>query len=179
MTWLRRTMQARPGPAAAAARAAALPVTPRDGRGLPVEDAEPGPARRAQPSRSSRLTAARGSGRWPRPGTGSTRPTRGGRRHKETVANSGKKDDFFDAWSCWRRNRRPLRCVPALMLLHHPNRPSPNLRRKALARRLPGFHRSILSRVGASSKPGAVQHGKDGLTLRIQPQKEDAHCPND
>ena len=66
-----------------------------------------------------------------------------------------------------RRNRRPLRCVLALMLLHHPNRPSPDLRRKALACRLPCFHRSILSRVGASSKPGAVQFSSSIRISRV------------
>src|SRR5208283_5202771 len=76
-----------------------------------------------------------------------------------------------------RRNRRdcgPLRRMIAPMLLHHPNRPSPDLRREFVRGLLLRFHDPILSRVGASGKPGAVQTIKDGGTpedWKSQPAK--------
>ena len=54
-----------------------------------------------------------------------------------------------------RHDRRPLRGMIALVIDHHPHRALAHLRRK-LVRRL-ACHGSILSRVGASGKPGAVQ----------------------
>jgi hypothetical protein len=42
------------------------------------------------------------------------------------------------------------------VILHHSNRPPANLSRK-FVRRLLRVHSPILSRVGASGKPGAVQ----------------------
>src|SRR4051794_33845009 len=54
-----------------------------------------------------------------------------------------------------RADCRPLRGVLALVLEHHPYGSLLHLRRVALHCFL-GFHGSILSRVGASGKPGAV-----------------------
>jgi hypothetical protein len=54
-----------------------------------------------------------------------------------------------------RVDRRPLRGVLALVVQDHPNRPGTDLRgigRNSLR------HHSILSRVGASDKPGAVHY---------------------
>src|SRR5262249_9206482 len=51
-----------------------------------------------------------------------------------------------------RADRRPLRAVLLLVLLHQPDGPLPDLRRK-LAR---SSHGSSLSTFGASGKPGAV-----------------------
>ena len=50
------------------------------------------------------------------------------------------------------------------MLQHHPHRPFPDLRGKRLRR--PARHGSILSRVGASGKPGAVQGVQGRLDLQ-------------
>src|SRR4051794_11356896 len=55
-----------------------------------------------------------------------------------------------------RADRRPLRGVLTLVLEHHSHGSLLHLRRVAL-RCLLGFHGSILSGVGASGKPGAVQ----------------------
>src|SRR5262245_2482192 len=52
-----------------------------------------------------------------------------------------------------RDDRRPLRLVLPLMLEHHPNSPFTELRRIFCC----CFHDSILSRIGVSGKPGAVQ----------------------
>src|SRR5262249_28670053 len=65
-----------------------------------------------------------------------------------------------------RDDRRPLRLVFPLMLEHHPNSPFTELRRIFRC----CFHDSILSRIGVSGKPGAVQSGLrvpqfDGLVL--------------
>jgi hypothetical protein len=57
-----------------------------------------------------------------------------------------------------RCHRRPARRVLAGVIQNHPNRTVPDLRRK-LVRRL-ACHGSILSGVGASGKPGAVQTDK-------------------
>ena len=54
-----------------------------------------------------------------------------------------------------RDDRRPARRMLALVIQHHPHRAGADLRRK-LVRRL-ACHRSTLSGVGASDKPGAVQ----------------------
>src|SRR5690606_18310151 len=60
-----------------------------------------------------------------------------------------------------RLDRRPLRTVRALVLQHHPHRPLPDFR--GILHWL--GHDSILSRVGASRNPGAVQRGSS-TTLR-------------
>src|SRR3546814_9131229 len=52
-----------------------------------------------------------------------------------------------------RRHRRPQQRIFAAMLLHHPNRTLADLGGKLV--RL--VHGSFLSRVGASTNPGAVQ----------------------
>jgi hypothetical protein len=52
-----------------------------------------------------------------------------------------------------RLHRRPLRLMRRLMIKYQPNRPFPYLRGIPICR----FHRSILSRNGASGKVGAVQ----------------------
>src|SRR5262249_25203153 len=54
-----------------------------------------------------------------------------------------------------RDDRRPLRLVFPLMLEHHPNSPSTELRRILCC----CFHDSILSRIGVSGNPGAVHVG--------------------
>src|SRR6201997_1974432 len=58
-------------------------------------------------------------------------------------------------------DRRPLRGVLALVVQDHPNRAGTDLRG---IRRNSLRHRSILSRVGASDKPGAVQGARQPLT---------------
>ena len=50
---------------------------------------------------------------------------------------------------------RPARGMLRLVLQHHPHRPLPDFRRKLVRRH--ACHGSILSRVGASGKAGAVQ----------------------
>ncbi len=52
-----------------------------------------------------------------------------------------------------RRDRRPLRFMILPMLLHQPDCPLPNLRRKSI----PFRHAPILSRLGVSGNPGAIQ----------------------
>ena len=66
--------------------------------------------------------------------------------------------------SCNRVDRRPLRRVLRLVIKHHPNGSIPHLRRKPVCRWL--AHCSILSRRGASGKPGAV-HEFDLVCRRL------------
>jgi hypothetical protein len=59
--------------------------------------------------------------------------------------------------------RRPLRGVFALVFEHHPYRALADFTRVALR----CLHCSILSRLGASGKPGAVQRGPSGLSVAV------------
>ena len=102
MTWSRRMMQARPWPqqrlpegAAGIARFHEMVAS------CWREDAEPDPARVIV---VIELTAARGLGRWPRPGTGSTRPTRGrrpGTRRRSRTRGRRTTSSTPAAWRTW------------------------------------------------------------------------------
>ena len=71
----------------------------------------------------------------------------------------------------------------ASMLPHHPHRPRPDFGREFVRRFLLRyrFHGSILSRVGASGKPGAVQSGRCapacGLVLALGVDGSNFFCP--
>ena len=102
ITWSRRMMQARPWPGGG--RRKGRPGSPGSTRwSRPAWERTPSRTRRGS-SWSSRLTAARGLGRWPRPGTGSTRPTRGrrpGTRRRSRTRGRRTTSSTPAAWRTW------------------------------------------------------------------------------